>query len=736
MLCLLALLSTGCDSGADDRVHLSLSASNVGREGELLRKQLTQFEARHPNVTVQLEQTPDAADQRHQLYVQWLNAASGPDVLQLDVVWTPEFAAAGWLLPVSDLVTREDDFFAATLRANRFHGDLYAVPWFVDVGMLYYRKDLIDRPPETLGELHRLAREHARWGTEYGLVWQSARYEGLVTNFLEVLTAFGGRMLGPHDTVELDSKASSEAVDYMRELLKDGSVPRDALAWQEEQTRFAFQNGRALFMRNWPYAYPLLQGEDSRVRGKVGVMPLPGTPQGRAAATLGGAQLGIRAGTKHPVEAKQLVEYLTAPEQMRARALALGQLPPRPRLFDDPSLAHAFGPSPREMKQIVQSSVVRPPHPLYSEISDELQIALHRALSNRDPSAKPLQAAASRVQALLDRYGPGKKPPTRYGHLAAVVASLLVLALAAFGWRRIRRFELSKGTPPEPGAWKLLAPALAVLFVSALLPLGATLWQSLFPLDLRMPWTHSAAPSLVNYRELLSDPHLHGALARTGFFVVTSVALEVLFGLCFALLLHGTAKQLGLARALVLLPWAVPTVVAGLVFRFAFEGAGSPANLALTATGLARAPVSWLTDSGAAWVPVVMADVWKTTPFVSLLFLAGLSNIDPRLYEAAAVDGAFSWQKFWHVTWPSLRPTLVVVVLFRSLDALRVFDLIYVLTQGGPGTSTEPLALYTFTTLFSQLRFGRGAALSVLIVALAAAFSAVFVNWLGKERRP
>jgi ABC-type sugar transport system permease subunit len=159
------------------------------------------------------------------------------------------------------------------------------------------------------------------------------------------------------------------------------------------------------------------------------------------------------------------------------------------------------------------------------------------------------------------------------------------------------------------------------------------------------------------------------------------------------------------------------------------------ANQVWTGVGLADSPHAWLAETTSAWATVIVADVWKTTPFVALLLLAALTNIDRRLYEAAAIDGAHRLQQLWYITLPALLPTLLVVLLFRSLDALKVFDLVYTLTHGGPGTSTEPLALYTFDTFFSHLKFGQGAALGVVSVVLAALFTLPFLRWmrLGKS---
>jgi ABC-type sugar transport system permease subunit len=262
-------------------------------------------------------------------------------------------------------------------------------------------------------------------------------------------------------------------------------------------------------------------------------------------------------------------------------------------------------------------------------------------------------------------------------------------------------------------AWALCAPALATMGAVAIFPLLWTAWESLHLDDLRMPWRGRPFVGLANYAEALGAERFLDALGHTLFFTGASVALEMVLGLALALALHRAFRGRGLARTAALLPWALPTVVAALIWRFLFEGSGV------------------LTDPQAAWGPVVLADVWKTTPFVALLLLAGLQAVDADLVEAARVDGASTWQVFRHVTLPHLRPALAVAVVFRGLDALRVFDLIYALTNGGPGTATEPLALLAFASLLQDLRFGYGSALSMILFGLSFALAALGVRWAG-----
>jgi len=396
------LASSGC-AGAEGPV-LTFSGSLVGQEGEIIARQLERFRQAHPALTVELRATPDAADERHQLYVQWLNArARDPDVLQLDVVWVPEFAAAGWIAGLDRFSPPVDRFFAAAVAADRWNGALYALPWFVDVGMLYWRTDLMSGPPRDLDDLTRMAKGARDHGVPFGLVWQGARYEGLVTVFLEHLGAYGGAILDDRGRVVLDSAAAEQALTYMRDAIEvEGIVPSAVLTWQEEQTRFAFQTGQAAFMRNWPYAYALLQDPaQSNVAGRFAVTSMPGGPGGAPTSALGGAALAINASSDQPAAAYQLIEYLLQPDQMIERARIAGQFPTRPALYETRALADALTIPPAEALTIIDRAVARPVTPVYSELSEILQIALHRALTGQQEPRAALQGAAAAMRTLL-----------------------------------------------------------------------------------------------------------------------------------------------------------------------------------------------------------------------------------------------------------------------------------------------------------------------------------------------
>jgi multiple sugar transport system substrate-binding protein len=366
----------------------------------------------NPDIRVELQRTPDDANQRHQLYVQWLNARVGnPSILQLDVIWTPEFAAAGWVLPLDKYGPAKNEFFRATIVANTWAGKLYALPWFADVGLLYRRTDLVPREPQSLEELVADAqRGSARGGPRYGFVSQAARYEGLITGFVEYLGAFGGRIIDDSGEVVVNRPEAVRALEFMRdELYKWHVAPLDVLTWHEEEARFAFQNGNAVFMRNWPYAVGAMSDTgQSKVVGKFAVSPMPKSataPSGHSTAALGGAQLAINAYTEFPDAAYKLIAYLTAPEQMLERAQAVGQYPTRPGLYNDDRLRGAINIPLENARRAIESATPRPVTPIYTELSEILQIELHRALVRQAEPRQALDEAAARINALIERTG-------------------------------------------------------------------------------------------------------------------------------------------------------------------------------------------------------------------------------------------------------------------------------------------------------------------------------------------
>ncbi len=267
-----------------------------------------------------------------------------------------------------------------------------------------------------------------------------------------------------------------------------------------------------------------------------------------------------------------------------------------------------------------------------------------------------------------------------------------------------------------------ILPSLVALVFVTIYPLAYLLYLSLH--RKLLIFDISRFVSLENFFFLLKDPRFVTSLGNTIYFTVTSVALELVLGLGIALFIKAGGPRRGLIRAIILVPWAVPTVVSAKMWEWIYNADFGILNYLL------GAKVNWLGDPFWAMNAAVFMDVWKTTPFVALLLTAGLQVIPVELYQAARIDGAGSWYIFRRITLPLLKPMLIVVLLFRTIDAFRVFDAVYVLTGGGPANTTETLSIYAYKILFQTLQFGYGSAVSLFVFLCVGFISIVYVSIL------
>ncbi|WP_386778820.1 carbohydrate ABC transporter permease [Longispora fulva] len=279
----------------------------------------------------------------------------------------------------------------------------------------------------------------------------------------------------------------------------------------------------------------------------------------------------------------------------------------------------------------------------------------------------------------------------------------------------------------------LLLPAAFVVFGVVVYPVVRTLVTSVLdvdgPLDDSTPFV-----GVSNYVEALGDPGFWRAVWQTSYFSVTSIFFEVVFGVGIALLLNAPLRARWLFRAIVIVPWALPTIVSGAMWRYIFSGQYGALNAVLTQLGLMDEYRSWLgSDPFLALNMVMAADVWKNTSLVAFLLLAGLQNIPSDLYEAARIDGAGPIRSFFSITVPMLVPSIVIVLVLRTIDTVRIFDIVYIVTGGGPASGTQTVAFYTYVRAFSDQRLGYGSALSYLVTAVVLVLSVVYLRTLRKR---
>ncbi len=276
-----------------------------------------------------------------------------------------------------------------------------------------------------------------------------------------------------------------------------------------------------------------------------------------------------------------------------------------------------------------------------------------------------------------------------------------------------------------------VAPAALVIILVVLIPLGRALWMSLFDVRLTRPGLEPFV-GLGNYLEQLTSGDFWAATWRALYFTVVSTALELGFGMGLALLMDQPLRWRWLLRTLVILPWALPTIVNALMWRWIDNAEYGALNALLTQTGVLHAYQPWLSDSDLAMWMVIVADVWKLTPLVAILLLAGLQSIDREVVEVARVDGAGPWQVFRHILLPLVTPVILILLVLRTMEAFKVFDLIWIMTHGGPANSTQTIAIYAYQTAYQGFDFGRGAALGYLIALVIMVLAAVYLRLLGR----
>jgi trehalose/maltose transport system permease protein len=235
---------------------------------------------------------------------------------------------------------------------------------------------------------------------------------------------------------------------------------------------------------------------------------------------------------------------------------------------------------------------------------------------------------------------------------------------------------------------------------------------------------------IMNIKRLLADSRFHASLATTGLFTVVSVAAEFLIGLLLALALKNLKRWANVVRVIVLTPWTLPTAVVALLWAWIFNDQYGVLNAVAMRAGVLHMPITWLAQPKTAMLAVILADAWKTTPFVFVILFAGLQNVPQDLYEAIEIDGGGAWAKFRHVTWPHLLPFVFIAIIFRVVQAFAIFDLVWVMTGGGPGGATETVSIYTYQTYMRYLDFGYGSALAVATVAILALAAALLYRLL------
>lgn len=280
-------------------------------------------------------------------------------------------------------------------------------------------------------------------------------------------------------------------------------------------------------------------------------------------------------------------------------------------------------------------------------------------------------------------------------------------------------------------AWIMMAPAIIILLVIAVYPILRTFWLSLHEMVLTDPGSGYPFVGMKNYIKIFQDERALHSIGFTLKFTITTVFFELVIGFAAALIMNKAFRGKGLVRAAILIPWAIPTSVSALMWKFIYNDQYGLFNDILYKLGVIDSYKAWLSTADGSFLVLVITDVWKTAPYMALLILAGLQMISEDLYEAAKIDGANVFQRFCYVTLPNVKGTVLVALLFRTLDAFRVFDLVSVMTGGA--NQTESVSLYAYNNLMKFLDFGYGSAMAVMIFIIVFIISLIYMKVMGNQ---
>ena len=390
---------------------ITMAAGAVGKELEVLNSQIAVFEKSNPDINVKIIPLQNESDSRHDNYANWLAAkVKTPTIFMVDVVWPAEFAPFFVDLTNDKDYFNIDEFLPGTVKSNTVNGKLVGIPWFTDAGLLYYRKDLLEKygyqPPKTWYELLTIAKNISDKENINGFVWQGKRYEGLVCDAMEYLHSFGAEVID-NGKVVLDEpdnlKKATQALWFMKGLIDEGVTPKGVTTYAEEESRRIFQNGDAVFMRNWPYAWSLANADDSVIKGKVGIMPLPMAPNGRHSATLGGWNLAINkyATDDEIMAAKKFIKFLTSYDQQIYKAVNSGQNPTLKAAYSDQKIKDA-NPFMVDLYNVFINAEPRPVTPVYSEVSDAIQRHVYDVLTGVKSARTALKELSEELRDIIN----------------------------------------------------------------------------------------------------------------------------------------------------------------------------------------------------------------------------------------------------------------------------------------------------------------------------------------------
>ena len=744
----LLLLLMCAPANAQHTVTLRLTDWADIDEMPLDKKVIAAFRDRYPNIEILYEPNPGV--QYEEKILTALAADEPPDVFLLDSKLIPTFTNKKVLLDLSsfvnDLHIDTTQWFSNVTNIARKGSSLYAFPKGFTPLMMFYNKGLFREAglpfpndawtwDDYRSIAARLTRDIDDDGTtdQYGTAFTNYFYFWIVW-----VWGSGGDVVDPsgnRSTGFLNSPATESALQFLIDLQRTQKVAPSTGSWiQSEKTGSntqLFANGKIAMMVDGHWRLPRLLRQVEQGSLDIGVAPLPRHPDGKKVNVMYESGWCVPVSSRHPREAALLAAFMAGEEANRIRATRHLEIPSSRSVAEElvgqdlHGFERAFVAEVPSCRQPWGSLIER-----FSEIEWTLQDAVDEVLVNGQPMHETMDRYAAKIDHQLENtrlhatseFRPIREHSEILGFLL-IIACIVVLASGLLYARARGKSRHTTGT-----ALGFLAPSLLHLTVFVLTPIIFAGYLSLHRWDVVVP--DKPFVGLGNFRELISDPSFWNALKNTLLYTL-NVPVSMVFSLAVALMMNRRFKGIALFRTLYFLPSVTSFVAIALVWMWIYHPTFGVANFLLQLVGLG--PFAWLNSTSTAMISVMIFSIWLGLGYQMVIFLAGLQGIPEELYDAARIDGSSSWNRFWHITLPLLRPTTFFILITSVISSFQVFTSIYVMTAGGPVRSTDVIVYHIYQSAWEELRMGYASAMSWVLFVIIVIATWIQFRFIGRQ---
>ena len=689
-----------------------------------MRVLIARFEEENPDIRVKLQLL--TWESGFDKIVTSIAAGNAPDVCELGSTWVPKFSSTGVLRDITeDISDIRDDYLL--WEPVTYQDRIFGAPWLAGTRIMLYNRDLLgqaglprDHPPKTWNELLEMAKRIDALGPDiYGFGIFAGEQYSVWQEFLPFAWGNGGAVLNKDFTASrLSEPETVEALEYYRRLKEYSLVDRQA------QINQLFADGKIGMQISGPWNFTLIPRQNPKLNFGVGLLPKPDHETGTRAAFAGGEVLTILESSKHPDEALRLIRFLIREDNaMEVTKLQQNIVPTYKRSIHHPYFQ--THPNQHTFFRQLETAVAPPSHPAWIDIQEHVTRAVEEVVFNDREPQEALDDASARINEILTRK---EKQVTMSDTLLTAAVILPILGFAAwnlFGRRKPVTFGHQKFVlKRDYTSYIFILPWLLIFLVFGLYPLVYSIVISFTQYNLLS--ANISFVGLRNYIETLSNHDFHRALWHTFYFAVGTIPFTVVFALASSILINQKVPFKQLYQAGLFLPVATSVIVIATIFSYLYSPDGlitQAGNALLERFNLPHPDSSWLNDARWALPSIMAMNVWASFGYYMVLFLAGLQTIPQEMYEAAEIDGAGEWQKFWHVTLPQLRPIMLFVIVINTIRSFQVFPEIFAMTKGGPLGSTTTVVYYLYEIGFHKFEMGMASSVAYILFMIIMLFS-------------